>query len=137
LKKTISSLKPKNSYGYDEISTRILKASAPYVSSPITHIFNKIPITGTFSDRLKFSDIKPLYKKGDKSDLANYRPISLLPTFSKIIKKSIYKRLYSHISKPNILVPEQFGFKENSSTEMAAHTLLKKCIILLRRQELC
>jgi hypothetical protein len=65
-----------------------------------------------------------LYKRGDKSDLANYRPISLLPTFSKIIEKIIYKRLYSHI-------PEQFGFRENSSTEMATHTLLKNVLSCL------
>jgi hypothetical protein len=90
IEKTISSLKSKNTYGYDEISARILNASALYVSSPLTHIFNKILITATFPDRLKFSEIKTLYKNGDKSDLANYRPISLLPSFSKIIKKKLF-----------------------------------------------
>jgi hypothetical protein len=87
IENTISSLKPKISYGYDEISARILKASAPYVSSLLTHIFNKIFVTGTFPDRLTYSKIKPFYKKGDKSDLANYRPISLLP-FPKLLEKS-------------------------------------------------
>jgi hypothetical protein len=91
IERTIPSLKLKNSYGYDEISARILKACAPYVSSPLTQIFNKILITGTFPDRLKFSEIKPLYKKGDKSDLVNYRLISLLPNFSKIIEKLFIK----------------------------------------------
>jgi len=57
----IHSLKCKNSYGYDEISSRILKASTPYVSSPLTQIFNKILSTGIFPDRLKFSEVKPLY----------------------------------------------------------------------------
>jgi hypothetical protein len=85
IKKIIYSLKCKNSYGYDEISTNILKSSTPYILSPLTYIFNKILQTGIFPDRLTFPAVKLLYKKGDKSELSNYRPISLLPTFSKII----------------------------------------------------
>jgi sarcosine oxidase/L-pipecolate oxidase len=66
--------------------------------------------------------VKPLYKKGDKTELSNYRPISLLTTFSKFIEKIIYKRVYSHLNKNNILVNEQFGFREKLSTEMAKYT---------------
>jgi hypothetical protein len=82
IEKIIHSLKRKNSYGYDEISIRILKASTPYVLSPLTYIFNKILSTGIFPDRLKFADVKPLYKKGDKTEFSNYRLISLLTSFS-------------------------------------------------------
>jgi len=78
IEKIIHSLKSKNSYGYDEISSRILQASTPYVSSPLTYIFNKILSTGIFPDRLKFSEVKPLYKAGDKTEFSIYRPISLL-----------------------------------------------------------
>jgi len=77
-----------NSYAYDEISSRILKVSTPYIVPPLTYIFNKILSTGTFPDRLKYSEVRPLYKKGDKTDVSNYRPISLLISFSKIIGKS-------------------------------------------------
>ena len=59
--KIIRSLNCKNSYGYDEISSRILKISTPYVLSPLTNLFNKILSTGIFPDRLKFSEMKPLY----------------------------------------------------------------------------
>ena len=59
----IYSLKTKDSYGYDEISSRILKISAPYILSPLTYIFNKILSTGIFPERLKFSEVKPLFKK--------------------------------------------------------------------------
>ena len=62
--KIIHSPKCKDSYGYDEVSTRILKNSAPYILSPLTFIFNKILSTGIFPDRLKFSEVKPLFKKG-------------------------------------------------------------------------
>ena len=70
IEKIIHYLKCKNSYGYDEISRRILKASTPYVLSPLTCIFNKILSTGIFPDRLKFSEVKPLYKKGDKTEFS-------------------------------------------------------------------
>ena len=59
----IHSLKTKDSYGYDEISSRILKISAPFILSPLTHIFNKIFSTGIFPERLKLSEVKPLFKK--------------------------------------------------------------------------
>jgi hypothetical protein len=71
-------MKPKDSQGYDEISIRLLKMSAPFILSPLTYIFNKILSKGIFPERLKFSEIKPLYKKGNVSDFSNYRPISLL-----------------------------------------------------------
>jgi hypothetical protein len=65
-----------------------------------------------FPDRLKFSEVKPLYKKGDKTEFSNYKPISLLTSFSKIIEKIIYKRLYCHLIRNNLLVNEQFGVRE-------------------------
>ena len=74
--------------------------------------------TGAFLDRLKYSEIKPIYKKGDKTLITNYRPISLLPVFSKIFEKGIYKRLYYHLTLNNILVNEQFGFRCNNLTEI-------------------
>ena len=94
IKKIINSFKRKNSYGYDVISTRILKVSTPYVLAPLTYIFDKILSQGVFPYRLKYSEVKPLYKKGAKTDLSNYRPISLLTSFSKIIENIIYKRIY-------------------------------------------
>ena len=60
----IQSLKPKDSYGCDEISSRILKISAPFILSPLTHIFNKTLHTGIFPERMKYSVVKPLFKKG-------------------------------------------------------------------------
>jgi hypothetical protein len=93
----IRNLKVKNSYGYDEISTKILKASAPYILSPLSHIGNRILSTVIFPHRLKFSEIKAVYKKGDRTNFANYRPISLRPSFSKIFEKLIHKRLDKHI----------------------------------------
>jgi Notch-like protein len=64
-----------------------LKITAPFVSSPLSYICNKVITKGIFPDRLKYSVIKPLYKKGNKKDVSNYRPISLLTSFSKFFEK--------------------------------------------------
>jgi hypothetical protein len=66
IKNIIKSLKAKNSHGYDEISAKLLKISSPFIISPVTHICNKSLSLGIFPDRLKYSEVKPLFKKGDK-----------------------------------------------------------------------
>jgi hypothetical protein len=76
----------------------------------LNHICNKVLSSGIFPSRLKYAEVKPLFKKGDKKDMSNYRPISLLTAFSKVIEKVIYARLYWHLNNKNILVNEQFGF---------------------------
>jgi hypothetical protein len=81
----IKALKSKNSNEYDEISVNILKISAPAISSPLAYICNKSFSTGVFPTRLKYSEIIPLFKNGDKTDMMNYRPTSLLTSFSKVI----------------------------------------------------
>ena len=116
----IKSLKTKNSCGYDKISNRIIKFSAPFILSLLTHICNTIFKTGTFPDRLKYAIVKPVFKKGNRQEISNYRPISLLTSFSKIIEKLIYVRLFTHIDMNNIHVPEQYGFRTHFSTEQAA-----------------
>jgi hypothetical protein len=81
----INNLKMTNSYGYDEIPVKILKNCLHFITSPLTYIINRSLATGTFPDRLKFSEIKPIYKKGDKNLISNYRPTSLLTSFFKDI----------------------------------------------------
>jgi hypothetical protein len=79
------SLKTKNSYGYNEISTKILKTSCPFISSPLSYICNKILFWDAFTDILKYTVLKPLHKNGDRCELSNYRPVSPLTSFSKNI----------------------------------------------------
>jgi potassium voltage-gated channel Eag-related subfamily H protein 8 len=95
---------PKAVHGYDGITANLIEASAPFISSPLAYICNKSLSTGIFPSCLKYSEITPIHKKGDKTDMSNYRPISLLPTLSKILEKVIYKWLLSHLNKYNILV---------------------------------
>ena len=73
---------------------------------------------------MKYLVVKPLHKRGPTSELENYRPISLLSVFSKILEKIIYKRLYNYLAKYNLLSSEQFGFRERRSTCSATYALL-------------
>jgi hypothetical protein len=79
--------------------------------------------SGTFPDRFKISIVKPLYKKGDKSCVTNYRPISLLTALSKVLEMVMYNRFSHHMHTNNILVPEQFSFRKGLSTENVAFEL--------------
>jgi exonuclease III len=128
IKKIIKSLKWKNSHGYDEIPIRILKISLPFITSPLTHICNKSLNSGLFPTRLKYAQINPVFKKGEKSKLSNYRPISLLTSFSKVFEKVIYNRLHNHITVNNILAEEQHGFRNRASTETASFNLINNIL---------
>ena len=72
--------------------------------------------------------MRPLFKKGDITEFSNYRPISLLTSFSKIIGKIIYKRLYNYLNDTNVLAGDQYGFREKLSTETAIYTLLNNVL---------
>jgi Notch-like protein len=124
----IKSLKVKDSHGYDEISTKILKISSTFIISPLNYICNKVLFKGIYPDRLKFSVIKPLYKKGNKQDTSNYRPISLLTSFSKIFEKVMLNRLLVHLTKYSTLSYEQYGFRTKLTTENAAYKLTNEIL---------
>ena len=75
--------------------------------------------SGTVPNKLKTAKVIPIYKAGDTQIMSNYRPVSVLPTLSKVYEKIVYKRLNSFLSKHNILTPYQFGFRQNMSTSLA------------------
>jgi len=112
IEKIVHALPGKNSCGYDEISARILKASALFISSPLCCIINTSLESGVFPTRLKYSVITPLHKKGSKNIDSNYRPISLLTSFSKIFERIIYIRLLTHLTSNKIFTKNQFGFRK-------------------------
>jgi fructose-1,6-bisphosphatase/inositol monophosphatase family enzyme len=65
---------------------------------------------------LKYAVVKPFFKKGNKSKIFNYRPISILNSFSKVLEKVMYNQLQEHLNKYSILAEEQFGFRSDSTT---------------------
>ena len=80
--------------------------------------------TGNFPESFKMSKIVPLFKKGAPSLLTNFRPISLLPTISKIFERIIRDQLYEYLNDNNLLAEQQFDFRKLHSTEYAAVNLI-------------
>ena len=114
LKEAFYSLKTNKSAGYERICYNFVKYCFGELCDPLLHIFNLSSSSGIFSDSLKIGKVTPIYKAGDSSDLSNYRPISVLPCFSKIIERVIYNRVYTYLQKTKILYYKQFGFKQGT-----------------------
>ena len=101
--KHINKLPSKNSSGYDMISNILLKRIKMSISKPLSIIFNQSFQTGQFPENMKIAEIIPLFKRGAKHILENYRPISLLITLSKLLEKCIYQRVYKFLNTNNII----------------------------------
>ena len=96
--KCISVFKTSSS-GYDDISPTALKHVAAIISVPLTHIVNLTLKSGIFPNALKIAKVVPILKSGKRSDINNYRPISILPAFSKVFEKVITSRLVTFFEK--------------------------------------
>ena len=116
VEKVVFNIKTKHSSGDDDISSFIVKHIQQFICSPLATIFNKSFEEGVFPDDFKISRVVPIYKSKEAHNFNNYRPISLLPVFSKILEKLVHKRLYSYLSKQNILYDGQYGFRKSMST---------------------
>ena len=81
--------------------------------------FNLSLTTGIFPDQLKIARVVPIFKSDDKFAVNNYRPISVLPFFSKIIERLMYIRVLNFLNKNIVLKKQQYGFREKHSTSMA------------------
>jgi len=133
----INSLKPKTSCGFDNISAKLIKQSGNTIADPLTHIANLSMQQGIFPRPMKIVKVIPIYKKDDKSLFINYRPISLLPTFSKIIEKLIHRRIFKYLTKFNILALSQYGFQPGMSTELAILELQDRVVKAIASKKFC
>ena len=122
----ITNLNNGTSVGIDGISMNIIKYIATTIANPISFVLNQCLTIGSFPDNLKIAKVCPVYKSGTKSELSNYRPISILNGFSKIFEKIIYNRIVAFIDKHNIINKNQFGFRKKHSTYMAILSLYDK-----------
>lgn len=124
----INKLKPKSSYGYDEISAKMIKDNSNSIAAPLTYIVNLSFKTGIFPDDLKRAKVIPIFKSKNNATFENYRPISLLPTFSKIAERLVYNRLYKYVKSNCLLNSAQYGFQKKLSTEFAILELQNRII---------
>ena len=88
-------------------------------SASLTRLFNLCLETRTFPSLWKFGKVAALFKKGDRCDANNYRPITVLPTISKILEKAVHTQLYAYLKNNGILTSKQFGFRPKLSTGTA------------------
>ena len=114
-----SSLKNSRSSGHDEISSAFLKQIISSILTPFTHICNLSLSSGVFPSSFKVAKVIPVHKRDSTSSVNNYRPISILSSFSKILERIVYNRLYDFLNKNKLLNPNQFGFRKSHSTDLA------------------
>ena len=114
-----SRLKNKHSAGWDGLSSYVLKQIVPSIIEPLAHVFNLSLKTGYIPPEFKVSRVIPLYKDGEKDVFGNYRPISLLPTFSKLFEAVVNEQIRNYFNCFQLFTKSQFGFRLKSEPAMA------------------
>ena len=97
----------------------IIKESIQIISEPLAHIINLSITYGIVPDQMKIARVVPLFKADDPSLFTNYRPVSILTSFSKFLERIIYNRILDYLTNLHILCDNQFGFRKNHSTMLA------------------
>jgi predicted outer membrane repeat protein len=120
VEKVVKDFKGKLSAGVDEVPDYVVKQCIQFIKKPLVNIYNASLESGIFPDQLKIARVKPLHKKGDTKNIQNYRPISLLSVFSKILEK-----LIAFVVRNGILTDAQNGFRKKGSTEPAIQSFLE------------
>ena len=103
--------------GLDGIPSRFVRDSASLIACPLTHVVNLSIIQGVVPDDLKLARVVPLYKKSDKTDVSNYRPVSILSIISKVFERVIYDQFDAYLTEKKLLYKFQSGFRRDFSTD--------------------
>ena len=117
------------------ITSIFVKSGGLPLTQILTSLFNKSISQGIFPSALKCAKVIPIHKGDSIFETSNYRPISLLPIFSKILEKIMYSRIIKFIEKFNILYKNQYGFQKSMSTEYAVNSLVSNIVKCLENQE--
>ena len=104
----------------------VIKEVLDLIVQPLTYITNLSLSSGIVPDQMKIARVVPLFKTGDLSQFTNYRPVSVLPAFSKCLEETVYNRLINFLNKFNTLSNNQYGFRKNHSTAYALIQLYDK-----------
>ena len=112
----MSTLKPKVSSGADFISNKLLKEIAPFIMTQLHYLINLSLETGFVPSEWKLAKVIPVFKDGDKHEFTNYRPISLLSSFAKLLEKIVSRQLLGFLNAHDILYQHQYGFRTNHNT---------------------
>ena len=116
-------------------NTNVVKHVKEHIKLPLAHICNLSFGTGVFLCELKIANVMPIFKANDEMIFSNYRPVSVLPVFSKLIERLMLNRLIHYINENKLLYKYHFGFQTGKTTHMTLIVLLQKILEALERSE--
>jgi hypothetical protein len=119
MEKLIGHLQDDKAAGVDGLAVRACKVISRYISEPLTHIFNNAVDEGHFPTDLKIGRITPIYKKGDKTDTENYRPVTVLNIISKVFERLLNYQLYEYLDTNSKLSDTQHGYRKGKNCQTA------------------
>jgi hypothetical protein len=125
VEKALRNINPKKATGMDGIHPKFLKMAASEIAPSLAYLFNFFIREGHFPSMWKIAKVAPIFKSGDKTNPSNYRPISVLPTLSKILERHIHNNFYSFLTNHNLIYDRQSGFRAGHSTETALTKLVQ------------
>ena len=105
--------------GLDKISAKLLRLCPDLIAESLCFIFNSSINLGIFPDDWKSSKVIPLHKQGERRDMNNYRPISIIPVVAKVLERIVYNQVYEFLTNTNLLTNSQSGFRSLHSTVTA------------------
>ena len=114
--KKLKAINERKAGGLDKILCKLLRISAEIVAPSLTQIFNKTISTSIFPTDWKLARVTPIFKKGKKDDMNNYRPISVISVVAKIFEKFTFEQLYEYLNNNNLISASQSGFRSLHST---------------------
>ena len=133
----VNGMKNSNAKDTYHLSTKFIKRNVSLFVEPLTKLLNLVLETSVFPDSLKTARVMPIHKKGDINDYRNYRPISILPAFSKIFERALYDQIVEHVEAGNLLYKNQFGFRRGRNTSDAVTTFVNLCMEGFEMGEYC
>ena len=130
--KEILELNPRKSAGFDAIPSKIIKNSVTVLSLPLTNLFNTSVVESLFPSDLQYAYVTPPYKKDGSTNKENYRPISILPSISKMFERLMFQQILSYISSS--ISP--CGFRKGYSAQHALLRLKNKLNMSLDKKKI-
>jgi hypothetical protein len=134
---TIQTMVSKSSTDLDGISSKLLKSVRAEIERPLAHIFSLSLSSGIFPEQLKASRVIPIHKAWDTTNCDNYRPISLVNAFSKILEKIVCTKLVHHLESTNLMYKHQYRFLKGKSTEHALIQIMNTVGQALNENKYC
>jgi hypothetical protein len=117
------------------LSNYIIKNTIEFISKPLAFVLNHCMNEGYFAPSLKVSKVTPIFKKGDKNFVNNYRPISIVPIFSKIFESIMYNQLSGYFESHNLISDSQYGFRQGKNTTSAVLNIIDHSLEAFERKD--